>query len=143
MAGTNPYQYPYYNYAPYPSTYTSAQPYYPSAPTYTPTPAYQQAPPNDASQGRMRMDWVKGRSGAEAYRVGANETVWLMDTEDQMFYVKSADANGVPSFISICRYEEQLKLPETKQDNGAAAMPEYATKADVEDLKKLIEELTK
>lgn len=81
--------------------------------------------------GAMIIDWVKGRAGADAYWVRPNVTAWLFDTESQVFYVKSADPSGFSRIVSACTYEDTMNNVE------------YATKADVEELKKLIEELTK
>lgn len=84
-----------------------------------------------AQTGAMVIDWVKGRSGADAYWVRPNVTAWLFDTEAQIFYVKSADPSGFSRIVSACTYEDTMNNVE------------YATKADVEELKKLIEDLTK
>lgn len=95
----------------------------------------QQQPNNvgtmPAPSGSMAIDWVRGRAGADAYWVRPNVTAWLFDTEAQTFYVKSADPSGFSRIVSICNYEDTM--------SGV----EYATKADVEELKKLIEDLTK
>ncbi len=41
--------------------------------------------------------WVSGEAGAKAYLVAPNTTVQLWDSEDQVVYLKSADASGMPS----------------------------------------------
>ena len=40
--------------------------------------------------------WVQGEAGAKSYLVAANSTVMLMDSEADVFYLKSADASGMP-----------------------------------------------
>ena len=50
--------------------------------------------------------WVQGIEGAKSYLVSAGSTVDLWDSESQTIYVKSADANGLPS-IRILDYQER------------------------------------
>lgn len=50
--------------------------------------------------------WVQGIEGAKSYLVSAGSTVDLWDSESQTIYVKSADANGLPS-IRIFDYQER------------------------------------
>ena len=40
--------------------------------------------------------WVQGEAGAKSYMVAPNQTVQLWDSEDQVIYLKSADASGMP-----------------------------------------------
>lgn len=41
--------------------------------------------------------WVQGEAGAKSYLVAPNNTVQLWDSEEQVIYLKSADASGMPS----------------------------------------------
>lgn len=41
--------------------------------------------------------WVQGEAGAKAYLIAPNATVTLWDSESPTIYIKSADANGIPS----------------------------------------------
>lgn len=41
--------------------------------------------------------WVQGEAGAKAYLIAPNATVTLWDSESPTIYIKSADANGMPS----------------------------------------------
>ena len=43
------------------------------------------------------LNWVQGEAGAKSWFVNPGATVLLMDSENQRFYVKSADMNGVPA----------------------------------------------
>lgn len=43
------------------------------------------------------LNWVQGEAGAKSWFVNPGATVLLMDSEDQRFYLKSADMNGVPA----------------------------------------------
>ena len=41
--------------------------------------------------------WVQGEAGAKGYPVAPNTTVQLWDSEQQVIYLKSADASGMPT----------------------------------------------
>lgn len=43
------------------------------------------------------LNWVQGETGAKSWLVNPGATVLLMDSENQRFYLKSADMNGVPA----------------------------------------------
>lgn len=45
--------------------------------------------------------WVQGEAGAKSYLVAPNTTVQLWDSENQIIYLKSADASGMPSMRII------------------------------------------
>lgn len=108
--------------------------HYPSSyqPTYYPS-----------AQTTNRWDWVQGETGAKSYLVAPNTTVLLLDSENQRFYLKSADASGMPMPLRTFEYTE------TAQANAMAAFspqennPVYATKEDVAALARRIDALTK
>jgi hypothetical protein len=52
----------------------------------------QQARPDPSG-----LNWVQGESGAKSWFVAPGSTVLLMDSENQRFYLKSADINGIPA----------------------------------------------
>lgn len=54
--------------------------------------------------------WVQGVAGAKAYLVAPGNTVMLMDSEEERFYLKSADASGMPMPLRIFDYKESTKL---------------------------------
>ena len=129
---------PYNSY--YPATY---QPIY-QPPAYPP--AGQQQPQTQQQtqpQTTNRWDWVQGETGAKSYLVAPNTTVLLLDSESQRFYLKSADASGMPMPLRTFSYTET-----TQAAAGATIATEahtetqYATKADVEALTRRIDALT-
>lgn len=129
---------PYNSY--YPATY---QPIY-QPPAYPP--AGQQQPQTQQQtqpQTTNRWDWVQGETGAKSYLVAPNTTVLLLDSESQRFYLKSADASGMPMPLRTFSYAET-----TQAAAGATISTEthtevqYATKADVEELTRRIDALT-
>ena len=78
--------------------------------------------------------WVQGESGAKSYLVAPNVSLTLWDSEKQTIYIKSADANGIPSMkildYTIRNNENQPHLTPL-DDKGK----EYATKDELSALK--------
>ena len=51
--------------------------------------------------------WVQGEAGAKSFLVAPGCTVMLMDSEGERFYLKSADASGMPLPLRIFDYKER------------------------------------
>ena len=86
--------------------------------------------PAQAAQGAPI--WVQGEAGAKSYGVAPGNNVLLMDSEAEVFYIKSADASGVPMPLRIFDYKERTTgAPRPAQ---AAQMPtdQYVTRAEFE-----------
>ena len=66
----------------------------------------QQQPQTQPSSGLL---WVQGEAGAKAYAIAPNTTVMLMDSEAQTFYLKSADASGMPQPLRVFDYKERVQ----------------------------------
>ena len=58
------------------------------------------------------LNWVQGEAGAKSWFVNPGATVLLMDSENQRFYVKSADMNGMPAMRTF-QYTEVGQTPQT------------------------------
>ena len=103
-------------YNSFPATY---QPYY--------TPQQQQS----------SIIWVQGEAGAKSYLVAPNNTVQLWDSENQVIYLKSADASGMPS-MKILDY----KIRETAQppQPQVVANADYVTREELKALEEKIKE---
>ena len=56
--------------------------------------------------------WVQGEAGAKSYLVGAGQSVLLMDSEDNVFYIKSTDQSGMPMPLRVFEYTERTSKPE-------------------------------
>ena len=72
------------------------------------------APPSAqpmAQQGNNGLIWVQGEAGAKSYLVSPGNTVMLMDSEGERFYLKSADASGMPMPLRIFEYKERAETP--------------------------------
>ena len=57
--------------------------------------------------GNNGLIWVQGEAGAKSYIVAPGNTVMLMDSEGERFYLKSADASGMPMPLRIFDYKER------------------------------------
>lgn len=60
--------------------------------------------------------WVQGEAAAKAYLVAPGQTLMLMDSESETFYIKSTGADGVPQKMRIYDYKERT-------DGAPAAAP--------------------
>lgn len=85
--------------------------------------------------------WVQGEAGAKAYPVAPGSSVILMDSENNVFYIKSADQSGMPMMRTFDYVERTVSHNQPVQ----AAMPmqaEFVTRAEFEDLRQQIAALT-
>lgn len=64
-----------------------------------------------AQQGNSGLIWVQGEAGAKSYIVAPGNTVMLMDSEGERFYLKSADASGMPMPLRVFEYKERIESP--------------------------------
>ena len=80
---------------------------------------YQQTTPQQQiNQGLL---WVSGEVGAKSYLVAPNSTVLLMDSDDAVFYLKSADSAGLPtlrtfSYVEIESNQNKQKSSEVQKE---------------------------
>ena len=116
-----------YNYYQQPYGYNSIAPLY--------------SLPSQASNNGF--NWVQGEAAARAFQVSPGQKALLLDSEKDVFYIKSVDLTGTPSPLRIFEYKEVF--PETNktisqitQDN-----PQYVTKKEFEDRISELEELLK
>ena len=84
--------------------------------------------------------WVQGEAGAKAYPVAPGNSVLLMDSESECFYIKSTDASGIPMPLRMFAYNEivQTQPSHTSQEGSTE---QYVTKSEFEELKQMFEEL--
>lgn len=94
--------------------------------------------PHIASNGII---WVQGEAGAKSYLVAPNNTVQLWDSENNVIYLKSADASGMPS-MRILDYT----IRENNAQEGGNSLKNdsvYVTKEEFEKFKEELLEKTK
>lgn len=77
--------------------------------------------------------WVQGESGAKSYLVAPNTTVMLMDSEKERFFIKSADASGMPLPLRIFEYHEAAQNSPTNDFQFNPA--NYVTREEFEELR--------
>ena len=112
-------------YAPYQSQY-----YTQLAQAYTPM---QNQPQNVApvQQNSNGIIWIQGEQAAKSYMVAPNNTVLLMDSESQRFYLKSSDASGMPLPLRVFEYTETTQAAKPKEAEAPAVdFSAFATKAE-------------
>lgn len=51
--------------------------------------------------------WVQGIEGAKSHSIGPGQSVLLMDSESNSFFIKSADTSGMPLPLRIFDYTER------------------------------------
>ena len=105
----------------------SWQQYYQLPQAVNNAPQYQQIPqPINNS-----MVWVQGEAGAKSYVLPNNTTLPLWDSEAQVIYIKSVDANGKPS-MTILDYVDR-NAPVQQEETFEI---QYATKDQIDQLTK-------
>lgn len=104
-------------------------------------PNYQQQ--QNASQTQNNsIIWVSGEAGAKAYLVAPNTTVQLWDSEEQVIYLKSADASGMPS-MRILDYTIRNNTQPTTAQNLAQSDERYVTKEEFKAMQETFEKRLK
>lgn len=80
--------------------------------------------------------WVLSRNEAESYPVAPNSTVTLWDKGEPVIYIKSANAQGVPS-IRILDFTERTteNAPKMPTTHECQCGKKYVSKEDFEALK--------
>ena len=101
---------------------------------YPYTQNYNTSQPQQPSSG---INWVQGEAGAKSYAIAPNQSVLLMDSENNVFYIKSSDASGMPMPLRIFDYTERLAVVKNEQINSTPKV-EYITRQEFD---KVITEL--
>lgn len=113
------------------------------APFYRPTyydqmntPSFNQQPmvqpvqqvPTPAQQVNSGLVWVQGEAGAKSFLVAPGCTVMLMDSEGERFYLKSADASGMPLPLRVFEYKERTETAQQTAGGSVAAFGDLDNK---------------
>lgn len=99
----------------------------------------QQMPPPQQNQGGNGLIWVQGEAGAKSYLVAPGTTLMLMDSEAQTFYIKQADASGMPMPLRIFDYTERTAQPAQAAQTAAFDPTQYITRDEFD---RRLDELT-
>ena len=103
------------------------------------TPLYSQMQPQIQNSSMVSgLNWVQGDSGAKAWYVAPGTGAVLLDSEDNVMYIKYADQMGRPTLLKKV-YEDfvdevPLALPQTSNASSSVDMSEYVRRSDVEDM---------
>lgn len=89
---------------------------------FTPNYSYPWLQPQQA---QSNINWVQGESGAKSFAVAPGQSVLLMDSESNVFYIKSSDASGMPLPLRTFEYTERA----VKQDKPTV---DYITREEFE-----------
>jgi hypothetical protein len=129
------YQYPYYG-AQQPMADNLAQLRMNAQQVQSPVVSQPMPSQNNATNSLI---WVQGEAGAKSYLVAPNATVMLMDSEGERFYLKSADASGMPLPLRIFDYKER-SVTHPQVAGGAASgeqidFGKFVTREEFDELK--------
>ena len=111
----------------------SYNPYFPTG--YNPyQPAMQQfqqvMQPQQQNGG---LTWVQGIEGAKSHFVSPGQSVLLMDSESNSFFIKSADTSGMPLPLRIFDYKERTVQQAPQQPTAAVIdTSSYVTREEFE-----------
>lgn len=108
---------------------------------YQPAFGYSMPEPRPQPPINQPINWVSGEAGAKSWIMGKGETVLLMDSESQVFYLKSTDQTGMPMPLRIFEYKE--RATEAPQNAIMTAGAEYVTRQEYDELKELVNALRK
>ena len=113
-----------------------AQPYQQPMQT-NPTPMPMQTQPTNDT-----MLFVLNENEASAYPVAPNNSVVLWDKNNKTFYIKTANAQGIPS-MQIYDFKERVQTQENAtKTHECTCGDKFATKEQINDLRGKIDDLT-
>ena len=102
----------------------------------------QPAPSQPVQQQSSQIIWVSGEAGAKSYLVAPGNTVMLLDAENSVFYLKSADASGMPLPLRIFDYKERTTVAQQAFGGSVTAesvnLDNFVTRKEFDELKATI-----
>lgn len=101
--------------------------------------AQQYQPMQQPAQSNQSLIYVQGEAAAKSWMVGAGQSVLLMDSENPVFYIKSADASGIPLPLRVFDYTERTQntpqnVPQAQNPAQIDLDGKYVTRAEYDDL---------
>ena len=124
-----------------PTAYSAS---YPGQAIQTAVPIPQSFSPAPMSSNVIPVD---GEVGAKAYMVpnGSTGPIALWDTNDNVIYMRTFNAAGMPNPLKKLRYVEEEPAPMLPAQSGAASQidtSQFVTKSDLDALRQEIRQLT-
>jgi hypothetical protein len=96
-------------------------------------------PSQPMQQQSGQIIWVSGEAGAKSYLVAPGNTVMLLDAENSVFYLKSADASGMPLPLRIFDYKERTTTAQQAFGGSVTAeslnFDNFVTRKEFDELK--------
>ena len=96
-------------------------------------------PQQPMQQQSSQIIWVSGEAGAKSYLVAPGNTVMLLDAENSVFYLKSADASGMPLPLRIFDYKERTTTAQQAFGGSVTAesvnLDNFVTRKEFDELK--------
>ena len=96
-------------------------------------------PSQPMQQQSNQIIWVSGEAGAKSYLVAPGNTVMLLDAENSVFYLKSADASGMPLPLRIFDYKERTTAAQQAFGGSVTAesvnLDNFVTRKEFDELK--------
>lgn len=96
-------------------------------------------PSQPLQQQSSQIIWVSGEAGAKSYLVAPGNTVMLLDAENSVFYLKSADASGMPLPLRIFDYKERTTTAHQAFGGSVTAesvnLDNFVTRKEFDELK--------
>ena len=96
-------------------------------------------PSQPMQQQSSQIIWVSGEAGAKSYLVAPGNTVMLLDAENSVFYLKSADASGMPLPLRIFDYKERTTTAQQAFGGPVTAesvnLDNFVTRKEFDELK--------
>jgi hypothetical protein len=98
-----------------------------------------QSAPSQPMQQSSQIIWVSGEAGAKSYLVAPGNTVMLLDAENSVFYLKSADASGMPLPLRVFDYKERTTAVQQAFGGSVEAetvnLDNFVTRKEFDELK--------
>lgn len=100
---------------------------------------YQIPQMQQPAQSNQSLIYVQGEAAAKSWMVGAGQSVLLMDSENPVFYIKSADASGIPLPLRVFDYKERTQntpqgVPQAAQSEQINLDDKYVTRQEYDAL---------
>lgn len=89
--------------------------------------------------GESNINWVQGEAGARSWSVAPGKSVLLMDSEGNTFYIKTADASGMPMPLRIFDFQE--RPTSGNNSHGQTEVVDTSQFVTKEDLDKKMDEI--
>lgn len=102
---------------------------------------YQQMPQQTMPTQAEPMLWVLGQTEAESYPVAPNNTVTLWDKNNPTIYIKSANAQGVPSIRILDFTERTQNAQKTHEKHTCQCGDNFVTKEQFKALEGKFDEI--